>query len=308
MNLLREAREHTADFSADEISSVLRSPVIIISAPRSGSNLLFEQLGRIAGFWTVGGESHVIFLSMPNLRAENAAYDSGALGRRHADLQTSERFRACCLYLLRDHEGRAYLQFPDGGRPTHPCLLEKTPRNTLNIPFLCEVFPDARFIFLHRDARQVVASLIEAWTVGLQTGRFVTFTDLPGWDRPGWCFLLPPGWRELRGKSLAEIAAFQWSVSNQIVLDDLAVIPDERWTSVNYDSLVANPQPEFMRLCRFAGVDADNIPASPLPLSRTTLTPPHPDKWQQYEHEIVPLLPVLDAVSDRIAAATENRC
>ena len=59
-------------------------------------------------------------------------------------------------------------------------MLEKTPKNALRLPFLARVFPEARFIYLHRDPRRVLASMMEAWTVG-------TVPDLPesaGLDGP----------------------------------------------------------------------------------------------------------------------------
>lgn len=284
-------------------STVLKEPVIIVSAPRSGSNLLFEQLAGIPGFWTIGGESHAIFRAFPHLSAENSQLDSGSLGASHADIETRQLLRSCFLYLLRDTGGRAYLSLPDGERPTSVCLLEKTPRNALNIPFLLKVFPDARFVYLHRQPRQAVASLIEAWTLGLQSGRFKTFQQLPGWDRQGWCFLLPPGWREMRGKSLAEIAAFQWSASNRIITEELTLLPVERWTTVAYEEMVADPQTALTSICRFADIDADNlrVRSGELPLSRTTITPPAADKWKKHEAEIEALMPSLSATTGQIA-------
>lgn len=282
----------------------LERPVIIVSAPRAGSNLLFEQLSMVAGFWTIGGESHGIYRVFPHLRAENSSLDSGSLGRSHADPETLTLMRACFYCLLRNHQDIPYASMSTAVRPEHVTLLEKTPRNALNIPFLLEVFPDARFIYLHRDPRQNIASLIEAWDAGLRTGRFVTFRDLPGWDRQGWCFLLPPGWRTMIGRSLPEIAAFQWSASNDKILDSLTHLPSSRWVSVSYRELTEAPGETLTRLCQFAGmkVPPGMTEADALPLSRTTLSPPHPDKWKRYEQAINERLPEIAGTTDRIDA------
>ncbi len=305
------ARQIGTTFPCLDPGNVLKNPIIIVSAPRSGSDLLYEQLAAIPGFWTIGGESHTIFWLFPHLRAENQQLDSGSLGKNHADKETSELLRSCFVYLLRDARGRQYLNLSAGERPPFVCLLEKTPRNALNIPFLLEVFPDAQFVYLYREPRQVVASLIEAWTLGLQSGRFVTFPELPDWDRTGWCFLLPPGWREMRGKSLAEIAAFQWLASNRIIMEGLRSLPAERWTSVTYQALVTDPQVELKKLCQFANIGAEQLQVSSgdLPLSRTTLTPPHPDKWRKHEAEIEPLWPSLSESArmiERFCVVHEN--
>jgi hypothetical protein len=307
--LIQAALAATRHMPPDEIGRLVEQPTIIVSAPRSGSNLLFELLSEVEDIWTIGRESHVIYNEFPHLRAENARLDSGRLGEVHADPVTRQRFRAVFLFLLRDARGRRLVTLPSAQRPAAVTPLEKTPRNALNMPFLMNVFPKAKFILLHREPRANVASLVEAWKVGLQSGRFVTFFDLPGWDRAAWCFLLPPGWRSMIGKSLVEIAAFQWSASNSIILDNLAKLPAERWTVASYDELVADPAGVRERLCRFVSPDlrCDTAPLAALHLSRTTLSPPHPDKWKKYQQEIAALWPKLDSVNRRLAEASAFR-
>jgi hypothetical protein len=87
-------------------------------------------------------------------------------------------------------------------KPTY--RLEKTPKNALRIPFLVEAFPDARFIFLFRNAKQNISSLLDSW----RSGRYMTYPRLPRWpaDRP-WSHLLIPGWQDLAGRPLAEVVA-----------------------------------------------------------------------------------------------------
>ena len=287
------------------IHSVLREPVFIVSAPRSGSTALFDVLASRPGFHTIGGESHGVFRAFPALRAEDADLTSGRLGKNHVDADVRRLLPACFLCLLRDHRGKPYLDVTPEQRPARVRFLEKTPRNALNIPFLLDVFPEARFIFLYRDPRENIASIIEAWRHGLRSGRFVTFRDLPGWDRPAWCFLLPPGWREMTGRSLAEIATFQWRASNETIIDDLARLPRARRMAVAYRELVDDPQRTVKKLCRFAGVADDVSSDEPLPLSRTVLTPPHPEKWRRHEAEIDRLMPSIAATCDRIREFTE---
>lgn len=301
--MARAVRER---FPSERLSRVFGAPLIIVSAPRAGSNLLFEQLGRFPDVWTIGGESHGIFRLFPKLRAQNPELDSGCLDETHADPDTCDDLRACFLALLRDHLGEPYLGLPPEHRPPRLTFLEKTPRNALNVPFVLALFPGARFIYLHRDPRQNIASLAEAWQVGLRTGRFVTFRDLPGWDRPAWCFVLPPGWRLMVGKSLIEIAAFQWAETNRIVLGDLGAIDRNRWLAVDYDALVARPAETLKAICGFAGIAAPPaITDRPeLPLSRTTLSPPHPDKWRKYEAAIEAILPQLESARRTIEEVT----
>jgi hypothetical protein len=302
VDLLQAATSATRELSPDDLETVFDDPLIIVSVPRAGSTLLFEQLQRISGFWSIGGESHAIFNAFPHLRPANTALDSGCLDESHADSRTSDQIRRCFAFLLGDHEGRRYLRL--NPRPGNMILLEKTPRNALHIPFLLKVFPRARFVFLQRQAPQNIASIMDAWSDDLQTGRFVTFRDLPGWDRPAWCFLLPPGWRHLSGKALADIAAFQWSAGNRIIIDELERLPAERWMTTGYEQLISEPAATLKVVASFAGLEVSDFvqEMQPLPLSRTTLTPPHLDKWRRHAEAIDNVRDEWQPVAARIAA------
>jgi len=158
------------------------------------------------------------------------------------------------------------------------------------VPFFDRIFPDALFIFLWRDPHENLSSIMEAW----RSGNWKTYNGLEGFDEP-WSLLLPPGWAQLRGKSLHEIAAFQWESTNRILLDDLAALPRQRWSVVNYSHLVSDPEATIRRLCAFAGVEFDGPllerVAGALPLSRFTLTPPAPGKWRRNEAGVLSVMP-----------------
>ena len=294
----------TQNFSDVQVEDVLGAPIIILSAPRSGSTLLFEQLAGLDPFWSIGGESHAVFRNFPHLRAENANLDSMELSERHADLETAHLFRRCFLALLMNSMQQPYLRLDPAARPAVPIFLEKTPRNALNIPFLRAVFPKARFLYLVRDARQAISSLIEAWTLGLQTGRFVTFQQLPGWHLPAWCFLLPPKWRDMVGRSVPEIAAFQWAACQNAIMDKLEQMPKESWCIVDYDDYVSDPKSALARIAQSFSIDIQLGSAidSQLPLSRTVITKPDPEKWRRHEKEIEDIWPDIEATVHRVHA------
>ncbi len=269
-------------------------PLFIMAAPRSGSTLLFETLARAPGLYTVGGEGHNLVEGMPRLQPGPGGVESNRITGEQVD----DEVRAHVLGLL-----RANLR-DRGGAPLRAGplrFLEKTPKNSLRIPFFDALFPDARFIFLWRDPRENISSIIEAW----RAGGWRTYSQLPGWDGP-WSMLVPPGYQALRGKPLEEVAAFQWARTNQIVLDDLSRLPPERWTSLSYAEFMADAAAATRRLCAFAGLDYDPALArhleQPLPLSAHTLTPPKADKWKANEVAILRVLPALQPLLDRLAA------
>ncbi len=269
----------------------LEKPVFIIAAPRSGSTLLLETLACTPGFNSLGGEAHWLVEDHVALRPGAPCVDSNRLTATDATASIAAAIRRAALDRLRGPGGRP----PAEGAP----LLEKTPKNALRIPFLKQIFPDARFIFLWRDPRENLGSIMEAW----RSGGWVTYPDLPGWDGP-WSLLLPPGWQMLRGAPLETVAAWQWRSVNQTALDDLQSLPPEDWTRVNYHDFLADPEAAVRRLCDFARVPFDAAlqarTRGRLPLSRQTNTAPAPDKWRRDEDAILRVLPGLEACWQRL--------
>jgi len=271
----------------------LRRPLFIVAAPRSGSTLLFETLAASEQIATVGGEAHWLIESIDALRPGAPGVDSNRLRASHLTPPIAQNIKTQLLERLVDKHGRS---LPSGSALR---ILEKTPKNSLRIPFLHEIFPDARFIFLWREPRGNLSSIIEAW----RSGRWRTYPALEGFVLP-WSLLLPPGWQDLRGRPVEEIAAFQWKTTNQIILDDLKSMSGEAWTSVEYAELVRAPEVTVRRLCAFADLDfgaglAERV-RQQLPPARHTLTPASPDKWRNNAELLAPLLPALEALHQKL--------
>jgi hypothetical protein len=268
-------------------------PIVILSAPRAGSTLLFETLARVADVYTIGGESHLIIEGIDALRPGGGRVMSNRLVASDATVEVVAELRRRFASELRDRNGEP----PALGAGVR--LLEKTPKNALRLPFLLEVFPDALFVFLHRDPRANLSSIMEAW----RSGGWVTYRQLLDWDGD-WSLLLPPGYAALRGRPLEEIAAFQWNAANRTILDDLAGLPHDRWTSITYEGLVADPGAEIRRLLEFADLEPDasveQYLSRQLPLSRYTQSAPRQDKWRQNEEAINRVLPEVIDVATRL--------
>ncbi len=271
---------------------IIERPIIILSAPRAGSTLLFETLAQAAGIHTIGGESHRLIEGIDALHP-GGGVTSNRLIETDATPAIVAELRRRFANQLRDRDGQA----PAPGAPAR--LLEKTPKNALRIPFLLQVFPDARFVFLHREPRANLGSMMEAW----RSRGWVTYRKLAGWNGP-WSLLLPPGYERLCDRPLEEVAAFQWQSANETILDDLKGLPRDRWTTVRYEDLIRDPAAEIAKLLEFAGLAMDarlaDYLSKPLPLSRHTKTPPRPDKWKQDEAAIERVMPALAEVSARI--------
>lgn len=271
-------------------------PVFIVSSPRSGSTLLFETLMRSPSVHTIGSESHGVIETIPGLQIGARAFASNRLDVADATPEVVGELRRRFAALVRDRSGAR----PRTGRLR---MLEKTPKNSLRVPFLAAAFPEARFVFLYRDPRETLASMMEAW----MSGRFQTYHDLPGWPLPYWSLLLTPGWRALAGRPLPEIVAAQWRAAIEALLDDLEMLPRERWIAVRYRDLVADPAAEVARLCAALDYAWDEPLGAALPLARSTLTRPSADKWRKHAAVIEPLLPGLQSTIARAERVAGTR-
>lgn len=281
---------------------VLEKPVFIVSAPRSGSTLLFETLAKARDLWTIGGESHQVFEALPQLRPGAPGVDSNRLGANLADRKTARTLRWTFAKMLKNRAGEPF----DGTVQDSARMLEKTPKNALRIPFLDAVFSNGLFIWLYREPEDNISSIMEAW----KSGRFVTYKSLPDWDSE-WSLSLPPGWQALKESSLAERAAFQWSSANRYIMNDLGKLPQHRWTSLRYETFLENPAREIERLCQFASIEFDpelqEFVSGELPLSRYTLTAPGKEKWRANEADILQVLPATEDLQRQFTAALEAR-
>jgi uncharacterized protein (TIGR03032 family) len=265
-------------------------PIFIVCPPRSGSSLLFETLAQSPSAWTVGGESHGVIEGIPALHPGRRGWESNRLSAEEAKPGIVERLTDAFFLNLWDRDG----QRPAAGAEDLR-LLEKTPKNALRVPFLAAAFPDALFVYLYRNPRESISSIYEAW----RSGRFVTYPDLPGWPGLPWSLLLTPGWRELAGRDLAEIAARQWAAATEALLTDLEALPADRWCVANYGRLVSEPRAEIERLRGFLDLEWDRPLDGPLPLSRHTLTPPERGKWRRNAEILEPVFPLAAVAAGR---------
>ncbi|ARN76136.1 sulfotransferase [Oceanicoccus sagamiensis] len=111
--------------SASNVLSTFKDPVFILAAPRSGSSLLFKTLCQAPDIWSIANESHQIYANFPHLAMENSNFDSGALGKKHADKKTATALRALYAASIVNRNNQRFFDLPQ--KPKNIIFLEKTP-------------------------------------------------------------------------------------------------------------------------------------------------------------------------------------
>ena len=163
------------------------------------------------------------------------------------------------------------------GATTGQFMLEKTVSNTLRLPFLFKVFPEAKFIHLIRDGRSVVESVFRLWdqptafSYKLKKLRYFPVTNFAYayWffknsffsDKKArvWGTRYEGIYEDLEQHSRLLVCARQWVSCIESAERDFKLIDPSQVYNVRYESLVSDPDC-INPLCEFLGLnDNSNV-------------------------------------------------
>lgn len=256
-------------------------PLIIIGAGRSGTNALRDALCSLDDFHTWPcDEINYIW------RHRNRTHPTDQFTARHATPEVTAFVRKAFQKQARRHPSAV--------------LVEKTCANSLRVDFVNKIFPNAWFVHLIRDGRDVAASAKDRWTAPLDIpyllakARFVPRTDLPHYasrylasrlaklksdeDRLSWWGPKFDGMVELTPATpLVEVAARQWERCVTLATDQLSVSAPERTVSLRYEYLSSDPRGALETLTRTIGRD---IEPSSLDAAASTIRAGSVGKWK----------------------------
>ena len=273
---------------------MLDRPIIIIGAARSGTTLLGNILAQHpdVAYWV---EPRYIW----RYRNPTAQTD-----RRTVDEATP----AVKRYIR--SKFASFVAARSGAR-----FVEKTPSNCFRVPFVHAVLPEARFVHLIRDGRDVAFSARRKWTSPPKKAalwRRLTTLEIPLRDFP---FYITDALRDVIGRQLYPEGAFlwgphveglrkvkaqhgvlhacgvQWRESVRAACDGLADIPDQQQHWIRFEELVTNPSAVLQELLAFA-----ELPPCPAVQSHANRVAQSDaaHRWRQRDStEIQSVLPVI---------------
>ncbi|WP_415886969.1 sulfotransferase family protein [Neptuniibacter sp. QD37_6] len=240
-------------------------PVIIIGAPRSGTNMLRDVLTSFEGIatWPCDEINYI-------WRHGNVRFPSDELPVSKANESVKKYINKAFYKIAAKHNA--------------DIVVEKTCANSLRVPFVNEVLPDAKYIFIYRDGIDATGSAKLRWTAKLdipyilEKVHFVPKTDLPYyglrylWARiyrfisrekrlAFWGPALEGMQNILKRHSLNEVCALQWQRCVEESEAAFSAMPEGKVLRVRYEDFVRQPGDELGRIFEFLGkqVNAEEI-------------------------------------------------
>lgn len=254
------------------MSGVMR-PIVVLGAARSGTKFLRDALAS-------SPEAAVVPYDV------NFIWRSGNEGAPH-DALAPELCTPSVSQVIR--ERLRQVAGVSGREPRR--IVEKTVSNTLRVPFVARVLPDADFVHIVRDGRPVVESSIRQWQAptdwrhvlrkarsfplaNYRYGIWYLVNRLRGArGRSIWGVRYPGIDEDLARHSVAEICAQQWVHSIDGVLASAPAL--SRYRQVRYEDLITD-EGVFADLVRWLGLPGlDGMMRS----YRSKLAPPPRGRW-----------------------------
>ena len=237
-------------------------PAVIVGAARSGTNLLRDLLCALPGVatWPCDEINYI-------WRHGHKDHPHDAFPAEMATPRVAKYVRARFNAMAR--------------RAGCAVLVEKTCANSLRVPFVQRVVPEARFLFLVRDGRDAVLSADQRWKAKLDLGyirakaRYVPKTDLPYYatqylgnrlarlmSRDGRLATWGPRFEGMDDYADQHggdaCTARQWAVSVERAAEAFESFDDSKVLPMQYEDLVTDPVYEIGCACDFLGINADD--------------------------------------------------
>lgn len=138
-----------------------------------------------------------------------------------------------------------------------PRFVNKNPENSLRIPFLKKIFPDAIFIHLIRDGRAVVNSNYKQ-------------TELEPFRQkyPFCLFPKPPQWRKYQNLPLILQFAHQWvDLLGHIRKVAITELSSENYIEIYYEDFCLAPHETLRKIDQFCGLPLSKRNYSTIPVA-----------------------------------------
>jgi hypothetical protein len=238
-------------------------PIIIIGAPRTGTNMLRDIISTQPGFatWPCDEINYI-------WRYGNSGFPTDELTPAQVTPAIKKYVRKQFQLVSKRYHGLK--------------VVEKTCANCLRLEFIDTLLPEARYINILRDGRDAAASALKRWKAPLdipyilKKARFVPMKDFPYYaarylnthfhrlflskekSLPIWGPKFAGYEQVVKEKSLIEVCGVQWQrclqKSREVFENRIAA---ERYIRVKYENFVKDPAAQTIRIFEYFSLSHD---------------------------------------------------
>jgi hypothetical protein len=184
-------------------------------------------------------------------------------------------------------------------------LLLKASLDAYRVPFLRQIFPNARFKVIHltRNSAATVNGLYDGWldrgffSHNVQSHNLLSITgysDVYEWGKHWWNFDLPPGWTTVKDHPLEYVCAFQWYSAHLSIIKQLSDNGIE-YIRIKWEDIIRSAPDRWTtlrNLMAFLHIEFDwalQHFAQEMPVVMATAIPSH-RRWLARKKQIMPAI------------------
>jgi len=235
------------------------SPIIIIGAGRSGTNMLRNVLTELSGLGTWPCDEINYIWRHGNAHFPNDEFSPAMASSR-----------------VKNYVRKAFESIQRKG--PFERVVEKTCANSLRVGFVQAIFPQAQMIHLLRDGRDVVASSFLRWRASvdlpylLRKARFVPLCDLPYYAAryfanraqktlsrrktlASWGPRISGMETIIRNQPLEVVCAIQWRRCVESASAGFKNLEAGKGMTIKYEEFVRKPRQELKKIVKFLGME-----------------------------------------------------
>ncbi|MFI7702711.1 sulfotransferase family protein [Nonomuraea sp. NPDC049480] len=240
----------------------VRRPVFLLGAPHSGADLLARALKRSPGFHVTMGRASVAHVVYAFARKPSIGRTSGAVRvLRDALAESWQVLPGSCGHCAQP------CREAGGVTGAGPCVAtgdivrfgDGSPDLIYSAPVLLQAFPDARFVQLIRDGRDVAADMLDdsACLAWFRPAMLTKQTEFPN------AFLGVNKDEHLnrwKGMPAAGKCALRWRSAVRLSAELRRTLPAEQLMTLRYEDLVLKPAQAVATLAEFLETRVSKVP------------------------------------------------
>jgi LPS sulfotransferase NodH len=223
----------------------ITNPVFILGCGRSGTTIFGTALSKHPRVTYLNEPRHLWRAAFPqsDIWSRRAAARNGTLVLNAADADPRRSQLLRRLFKFETLLSR------------RPVLIEKLPVNSFRLPLIQAVFPDARFLHIHRNGLEVARSIQRMCQSGLWYG-----ADDYKWKQLSLHAASRDDTKHLPAQcsNSFERGLLEWRLSTEAIVRFLHTLPPGSSLELPYDELVADPVGTLARVLSYIGLPNDD--------------------------------------------------